>query len=66
MRKTLLQAFVSRDKINGIGLGLSIVVRTVREHGGYVDLEEFGQGRTVFGLYISKHALEKLTPRAQR
>jgi signal transduction histidine kinase len=65
IRKTLFQPFVSRDKINGVGLGLSIVDRTAREHGGYVDSEESGQGRTVFGLHISKYALESLTPRAQ-
>jgi signal transduction histidine kinase len=65
IRKTLFQPFVSTDKINGIGLGLSIVDRTAREHGGYVDLEESGQGRTIFGLHISKDALENLTPRAQ-
>ncbi|WP_353072032.1 HAMP domain-containing sensor histidine kinase [Tunturiibacter gelidiferens] len=65
IRKTLFQPFVSTDKINGIGLGLSIVDRTAREHGGYADLEESGQGRTVFGLHISKYALENLTPRSQ-
>jgi signal transduction histidine kinase len=61
IRKTLFQPFVSTEKINGIGLGLSIVDRTAREHGGYVDLEESGQGRTVFGFHISKYALETLT-----
>jgi signal transduction histidine kinase len=65
IRKTLFQPFVSTDKINGIGLGLSIVDRTAREHGGYADLEESGQGRTVFGLHISKYAFENLTPRSQ-
>jgi signal transduction histidine kinase len=65
IRKTLFQPFVSTEKINGVGFGLSIVDRTAREHGGYVDLEESGQGRTVFGLHISKYALENLTPRLQ-
>jgi signal transduction histidine kinase len=65
IRKTLFQPFVSTERINGIGLGLSIVDRTAREHGGYVDLEESGQGRTVFGLHISKYALENLAPRLQ-
>jgi signal transduction histidine kinase len=65
IRKTLFQPFVSTERINGIGLGLSIVDRTAREHGGYVDLEESGQGRTVFGLHISKYALENLAPRSQ-
>jgi signal transduction histidine kinase len=64
IRKTLFQPFVSTEKINGIGLGLSIVDRTAREHGGYADLEECGQGRTVFGLHISKYALENLAPRS--
>jgi signal transduction histidine kinase len=65
IRKTLFQPFVSAAKINGIGLGLSIVDRTAREHGGYADLEESGQGRTVFSLHVSKYALENLTPRSQ-
>jgi C4-dicarboxylate-specific signal transduction histidine kinase len=65
IRKTLFQPFVNTDKINGIGLGLSIVDHTAREHGGYADLEESGYGRTVFGLHISKYALENLTPRSQ-
>jgi signal transduction histidine kinase len=55
IRKTLFRPFVSTDKINGIGLGLSIVDRTAKEHGGYVDLEESGQGRTVFGLLRRMH-----------
>jgi signal transduction histidine kinase len=66
IRKTLFQPFVSNEKINGIGLGLSIIDRTAREHGGYADMEESGQGRTVFGLHISKYALENLTPGSQR
>jgi signal transduction histidine kinase len=65
IRKTLFQPFVSTERINGIGLGLSIVDRTAREHGGYVDLEESRQGRTVFGLHISKYALENLASRSQ-
>jgi signal transduction histidine kinase len=63
IRKTLFQPFVSTERINGIGLGLSIVDCTAREHGGYVDLEESGHGRTVFGFHISKYALENLPPR---
>jgi signal transduction histidine kinase len=62
IRKTLFQPFVSTEKINGIGLGLSIVDRTAREHGGYADLEECGPGGTVFGLHISKYALQNLVP----
>jgi signal transduction histidine kinase len=66
LRKTLFQPLVNTEKINGISLGLSIVDRTAREHGGYVDMEESGQGRTVFGLHISKNAIEDLTPESQR
>jgi signal transduction histidine kinase len=65
IRTTLFQPFVSAERINGIGLGLSIVDCTAREHGGYVALEEYGHGRTVFGFHISKYKLENLTPRSQ-
>jgi signal transduction histidine kinase len=65
IRKTLFQPFVSTERINGIGLGLSIVDCTAREHGGYIDLEESGNRRTVFGFHISKYALENLAPRSQ-
>ena len=63
IRQTLFQPFVSTEKINGIGLGLAIVDCIVKEHGGYVDLEESAPGRTVFGLHLSKYALENLAPR---
>jgi C4-dicarboxylate-specific signal transduction histidine kinase len=65
VRQTLFQPFVSTEKINGIGLGLAIVDCIVRENGGYVDLEESGPGRTVFGLHLSKYALDSLAPRSQ-
>ena len=57
IRNTLFQPFVSTERINGIGLSLSIVDCIAREHGGYVDLEKSGHGRTVFGFHISKYAL---------
>jgi signal transduction histidine kinase len=63
IRQTLFQLFVSTDKINGIGLGLAIVDFIVKEHGGYVDLEESGPRRTVFALHLSKYALENFVPR---
>jgi len=63
IRQTLFQPFISTDKISGIGLGLAIVDCIVKEHGGYVDLEESAPGRTVFGLHLSKYALENLAPR---
>jgi signal transduction histidine kinase len=65
IEKTLFQPFVSTERVNGLGLGLSIVDCTAREHGGYVELEESGHGRTVFGFHLSKHALENLAPRSQ-
>jgi nitrogen-specific signal transduction histidine kinase len=63
IRQTLFQPFVSTEKINGIGLGLAIVNCIVKEHGGYVDLEESRPGRTVFGLHLSKYALENFASR---
>jgi len=65
IRQTLFQPFVSTEKINGIGLGLAIVDRIVKEHGGYVDLEESGPGRTVFALHLPRYALDNLAPRSQ-
>jgi len=62
IRQTLFQPFVSAEKINGTGLGLAIVDCIVKEHGGYVDLEESGPGRTVFGLHLPKNALDNLAP----
>lgn len=63
IRKTLFQPFVSAERINGMGLGLSIVDSTAREHGGYVDLEESEHG-TIFGFHISKYAFENGASRA--
>jgi len=65
VRETLFQPFVRTEKVSGLGLGLAIVDCVVREHGGYVNLEESRPGRTVFGLHLSKRALETLALRQQ-
>jgi signal transduction histidine kinase len=55
VRGILFQPFVSAERSNGFGLGLTIARQTAQEHGGKVYLEESRPGRTVFVLDLSKH-----------
>ena len=52
IRKALFQPFVSTEKINGSGLGLSIVKAIVERHGGHISVDS-RPGRTVFTLTLS-------------
>jgi C4-dicarboxylate-specific signal transduction histidine kinase len=61
IRKTLFEPFVTTDKAQGIGLGLTIAQLAAQEHGGVLYLEESGPGNTVFVLHLSKRALAGLT-----
>jgi signal transduction histidine kinase len=60
MRETLFQPFVSGGDGKGIGLGLTIAQRGVRDHGGMVCLEESRPRRTIFGLHLPRAALRSL------
>jgi signal transduction histidine kinase len=58
IRKILLQPFVTTDRMNGIGLGLTIAEQAAREHGGSLNLEESIPGKTVFVLRLPTLILE--------
>ncbi len=60
IRETLFQPFVSANKENGTGLGLTLAQYIAQEHGGEVKLEESSPGRTVFTILLYKKALESL------
>jgi signal transduction histidine kinase len=57
IRRTLFQPFVSADKENGIGLGLTLAQHIVQEHGGEVKLEQSAPGHTTFSVVLYKRAL---------
>ena len=57
VRRTLFDPFVTAEKPNGTGLGLTLARRVAEEHGGSVCLEESNQGRTVFTLSLTKNRL---------
>jgi signal transduction histidine kinase len=57
IQKTLFQPFVSADRKDGMGLGLTIADCVAREHGGDVYLEESRPGRTSFVLKLPNPAL---------
>ena len=48
IRESLFQPFVSHGKEKGIGLGLTVVQKLVRDHGGDVSVESTGSGGSVF------------------
>ncbi len=60
IRETLFQPFVSANKENGTGLGLTLAQYIAQEHGGEVKLEESARGRTVFSILLYKKALQAL------
>ncbi len=60
IRETLFQPFVSANKENGTGLGLTLAQYIAQEHGGEVKLEESSPGRTVFSILLHKRALQSL------
>ena len=55
VRRTLFDPFVTAEKPNGTGLGLTLARRIAEEHGGSVRLEESNPGRTVFTLSLRKN-----------
>lgn len=60
IRETLFQPFVSANKENGTGLGLTLAQYIAQEHGGEVMLDESSPGRTVFSIVLYKKALLSL------
>jgi signal transduction histidine kinase len=64
VRRTLFDPFVTAEKPNGTGLGLTLARQIAEEHGGSVCLEESNREGTVFTLSLTKNrllALEDLT-----
>jgi signal transduction histidine kinase len=57
VRRTLFDPFVTAEKPNGTGLGLTLARRIAEEHGGSVCLEESNRERTVFTLSLTKNRL---------
>jgi signal transduction histidine kinase len=60
IRDSLFEPFISANKENGVGIGLTLASSIAQEHGGWVRLEETGRGRTVFRLMLPR------VPAAQR
>ena len=52
IRETAFQPFVSYGKENGTGLGLSVVHKIIKEHGGDLSVETTSQEGTVFKLTL--------------
>ena len=64
VRRTLFDPFVTAEKPNGTGLGLTLARRTAEEHGGGVCLDESNPEGTMFTLSLTKNrslALEGLS-----
>ena len=57
IRRTLFDPFVTAEKPNGTGLGITLARRIAEEHGGSVCLEESNRERTVFTLSLTKNRL---------
>jgi signal transduction histidine kinase len=52
IKETLFDPFVSAGKQSGIGLGLTLALHIVQEHGGTVKLSESALGWTVFTIEL--------------
>src|SRR5579883_2091128 len=55
VRNTLFEPFVSCDKENGTGLGLTVVQKIVQDHGGEIIVESTSSAGTVFKLKLPLH-----------
>jgi nitrogen-specific signal transduction histidine kinase len=54
IRSSLFEPFISANKENGVGIGLTLASTIAVEHGGSVRLEETAPGRTVFRLSLPR------------
>jgi signal transduction histidine kinase len=52
LREDVFQPFVTHGKEGGIGLGLAVVQKIVRDHGGEVKIEATGKSGTTFILVL--------------
>jgi two-component system nitrogen regulation sensor histidine kinase GlnL len=52
IREEVFQPFVTHGKEGGTGLGLAVVQKIVRDHGGEVKIEATGQAGTMFKLVL--------------
>jgi len=64
IRDKLFEPFISHGKQNGTGLGLVVVQKIFRDHGGDVSLESSEPGRTVFKLVLPLFRPSDLSPAA--
>jgi signal transduction histidine kinase len=66
IRDSLFDPFISANKENGVGIGLTLASTIASEHGGWVRLEETSPGRTVFRLMLPRtHAGQVLQDAAK-
>ena len=56
IRDSLFEPFISANKENGVGIGLTLASSIAVEHGGSVRLVETAPGRTVFRLTLPRTA----------
>jgi signal transduction histidine kinase len=54
IRDSLFEPFISANKENGVGIGLTLASTIAMEHGGKVQLESSAPGRTVFRLILPR------------
>jgi len=54
IRESLFEPFISANKENGVGIGLTLASTIAMEHGGHVKLESSAPGRTIFRLTIPR------------
>jgi signal transduction histidine kinase len=60
VRDTLFEPFVSCDKENGTGMGLTVVQKIIQDHGGEIAVESSSAAGTVFRLFLpAKSSPEK-------
>jgi signal transduction histidine kinase len=60
LRQKIFLPFVSEGRESGIGLGLTLAQQIAQEHGGRIDLDETGEGETVFTVNLPKASLQAL------